>query len=357
MSIILKKIKEIDIIMVIAILVLSGIGILSLLSTNPPYAIKQSMFIAGGFVVMFLVSFVDWRIFKENSYLVLALYFISLLSLIGLLFFAPVIRGVQRWYEVGPFLFDPAEVFKIILIVLLAKYFSTRHVEMYKISHIILSGLYVLVPVFLIFRQPDLGSALILIIVWMGILILSGIKLRHFMALVMIGMVILSCGWFFFLEDYQKDRAIAFIEPQLDPQGIGWGQNQAKIAVGSGGLWGKGFGEGTQTQYGFLPEPETDFIFAAISEEFGFVTAMILILAMGVFLWRIITVVIQSTNNFSRLFAAGLSILILTQTFINIGMNIGIVPVIGTPLPLVAYGGSNILFVFLGLGLLQSIKK
>ncbi len=306
---------------------------------------------------MIVVSFIDWRAFRENSYIILVMYFLSLFSLAGLLVFAPAIRGVQRWYKIGDISFDPEEVLKIVLIILLAKYFSTRHVEMYKISHIILSGIYVAIPAFLIFRQPDLGSATILVIMWIGILLISGIKLKHFLMLLFAGLVVFSLGWTFFLKDYQKDRAIAFINPQLDPQGIGWGQAQAKIAVGSGGLFGTGLGRGTQTQYGFLPEPETDFIFSAISEEMGFVGSGTLIILYALFLWRILIIILHSKTNFPRLFASGFVILVLTQASINIGMNLGLFPIIGTPLPLVSYGGSNLLFVFLGLGILQSIRK
>lgn len=357
MNFVLKRIKEFDLVLLAAVVVVSAVGTLSLLSTNPTLAMRQAVFIFSGLFVMFFVSLIDWRIFKEKSSLVLGLYFFSVIALYGLLAFGPVIRGVQRWYRIGDFLIDPGEIFKIVIIILLAKFFSTRHVEMYKVSHIILSGLYVFFPVFLIFRQPDLGSAIILVIMWGGILIISGIKLRHFLALIIMGIVLLTSGWFFFLEDYQKDRAIAFVDPQLDPQGIGWGQSQAQIAVGSGGLFGKGFGKGTQTQYGFLPEPETDFIFSAIAEEFGFLGVFVLIGAFAVFLWRIIIVIMSSKTNFPRLFAAGFTILLLTQAFINIGMNLGLLPIIGTPLPLVSYGGSTILFVFIGLGVIQSIRK
>lgn len=357
MNNILKRIKELDFFLIFLILSISGIGLLSINSSNPGIFTKQLMFIIFGFFLMILVSFIDWRAFRENSYLILVMYFVSTFSLLGLLIFAPAIRGVQRWYRVGDFLFDPAEVFKIVIIILLAKYFSTRHVEMYKISHVILSGIYVAIPAFLIFRQPDLGSATILVIMWIGVLLISGIKLKHFIILLLLGTLTLSLGWMFFLKDYQKDRAIAFVNPQLDPQGIGWGQSQAKIAVGNGGLLGTGLGNGTQTQYGFLPEPETDFIFSAISEEMGFVGAGTLIILYALFLWRILLIILHSKTNFPRLFALGFVILVLTQAVINIGMNLGLLPIIGTPLPLVSYGGSNLLFVFLGLGILQNIRK
>ncbi len=359
MSILVKRFKELDFVLLFSVLAISSIGILSIYSSakDPSLYVKQIIFVVGGFFLMYIVSFFDWRSFRENSYFILILYFFSVFLLYGLIAFGPVIKGVQRWYRIGDFLFDPAEVFKIVIIILLAKYFSTRHVEMYKVSHIILSGIYVLIPAFLIFKQPDLGSALILIIMWIGILFISGIKLKHFLIIFFGGVIFLALGWMFFLQDYQKDRAIAFINPELDPQGISWGQIQAQTAVGSGGIFGKGIKEGTQTQWGFLPEPQTDFIFSAISEEMGFLGAGTLLFFFGIFLWRVILIIVKSKTNFPRLFASGFAILFFTQMFINIGMNLGMLPIIGTPLPLVSYGGSNLLFVFLGLGILQSIRR
>ncbi len=353
----LKSIRKIDFVCILSAIFISSIGVISLFSFNPEAATRQLFFVIGGLFLMFLFSFLDWRAFRENPYIILTLYLLSTLSLYGLLLFGPTIRGVNRWYRVGDFLFDPAEVFKIVIIILLAKFFSKRHVEMYRFSHIVLSGFYVLLPAYFIFRQPDLGSSLVIVIAWIGVLIVSGIKVKHFVLIVVTGLIVLTLGWFFFLADYQKDRAISFVNPELDPQGIGWGQAQAKIAVGSGGLLGKGFGSGTQTQYGFLPEPETDFIFAAVAEEFGLLGVAVLIVSFIVFLWRIMLVALRSNNNFPRLFAVGFATLIATQAIINIGMNLGVFPIIGTPLPLVSYGGSNLLFVFIGLGILQSMNK
>lgn len=354
---VIDHIKRLDFVLLFSVILISGIGLLSIYSSSPSLLLRQAVFVVGGIFLMVAISFIDWRSLKENSYIIIFLYLLSLFSLYGLLLFAPTIRNVRRWYEVGPILFDPGEITKIILIVLLAKYFSTRHAEMYNVLHIVLSGLYVLVPAFLIFKQPDLGSSLILIIMWIGVLFLSGIKLKHFMVLALIGATLFLSGWFFFLEDYQKDRAIAFINPELDPQGIGWGQTQAKIAVGSGGLFGKGIGSGTQTQYGFLPEPQTDFIFSAIAEEFGLVGVAILFFGFIVFLWRLVVIVFRSKTNFPRLFVFGFALLVLAQVFINIGMNLGLLPIIGTPLPLVSYGGSNLFFIFFCLGIIQNIQK
>lgn len=227
---------------------------------------------------------------------------------------------------------------------------------MYKLSHILLSGLYVLVPFILICRQPNLGSALILIVLWVGILVISGIKLRHFFILTLCGILVLILSWQFALKDYQKKRVISFLAPQFEPLGISWSQNQARIAIGSGGFWGKGIGKGFQSQYGFLTEPQTDFIFASIAEEFGLMGVILLLFLFGVLVWRIMRKAMFSASNFPRLFASGLTIFLVAQIFINIGMNLGILPVIGIPLPLISYGGSNLIAVLFGIGILQSIR-
>jgi len=229
-------------------------------------------------------------------------------------------------------------------------------VEMYRFYHIILSGIYVALPAFLVYLQPDLGSVLILLFLWLGILIVSGIHLRHFLVLMLCAILLFSLAWGFWFKDYQKERIVSFLTPEYEPLATGWSQRQAKIAIGSGGLFGKGIGKGSQTQYGFLPEPQTDFIFSAIAEEFGFFMISLLFFLFLLFFWRIIRIALKSGNNFSRFFALGIGIVIIAQFFINIGSNIGFLPVIGIPLPLVSYGGSSLLALFIGLGILQNIK-
>ncbi|MEK7519363.1 MAG: rod shape-determining protein RodA [Patescibacteria group bacterium] len=358
----LNHLKKLDWILITAAILLAGIGLVSIYSSslgkgNFSNFQKQMFFLGVGLILMFLISFSDWRVWKENSYLVLAFYFIVLLGLLGLLLFVPEIRGIRKWYKIGVFSLDPIEFLKIILIILLAKYFSVRHVEMYQIKHILLSGFYIFLPVLLIFLQPDLGSVLILISLWIGILLLSGIKTRHFLILCFLFALVFALSWQFTLKDYQKERIITFVAPQLaDPLGAGWSQAQAKIAIGSGSIFGKGFSRGSQTQYGFLPEPHTDFIFAAIAEEFGFAGVLIVIGLFLIILWRVIKIAILSRSNFPRLLASGFVILLITQTFIHIGMNLGILPIVGVPLPLVSYGGSSLILTFLNIGIIQSIK-
>ncbi|MCP6719237.1 MAG: rod shape-determining protein RodA [Patescibacteria group bacterium] len=356
-----RQLKKLDWILISATLPLVTIGLLFIYSTSLAQGDflnfkKQIIFLLVGIFLMFLISFFDWRTFRVDPYLILILYIFSLFLLLGLFFFAPEIRGVKSWYKIGPLSLDPIEFTKIVLIILLAKYFSMRHIEMYKVTHILISGLYVILPSILIFFQPDLGSILILISLWLGILVISGIKLRHFLILILVGFLILMLSWSTILKPYQKERILDFIRPQMsDPLKMGWNQRQAKIAIGSGGILGQGIGKGSQTQYGFLPEPHTDFIFSAIAEETGLIGVGFLLFLFSFLIWRIFKIAINSRSNFPRLFASGFSVLLVSQIFIHIGTNIGILPIIGIPLPLISYGGSGLISTFIGLGVLQSI--
>ncbi len=358
----LYHLKKLDWILIISALLLVTFGLLSLYSSSLGRGDflnfkKQLTFFVIAVFLMFLFSFLDWRMFREDSNLILVFYMISCLALLGLFWFAPEIRGIRSWYKIGSISVDPIEFTKLILIILLAKYFSMRHIEMYRIFHIIISGIYVLIPVVLIFFQPDMGSVLILIALWLGVLIVSGIELRHFLLLSLCFLLIFLLSWNTFLKDYQKQRIITFFLPQAEPLGAGWSQAQAKIAIGSGGIWGKGFCQGSQTQYGFLPEPQTDFIFAAIAEEFGLIGVSALLILFATLIWRIIKIAMDSQSNFPRLFASGFCIILISEFFIHIGMNIGILPIIGISLPFVSYGGSGLISSFVALGILQSIKS
>ena len=353
--------RRLDCLMLISVFLLMGMGLLSLYSSSIERADflnfqKQAIFAVIGLILLLLFSFMDWRILRNDPYLILALYIICCLGLIGLFFFAPEIRGVKSWYKLGPVSLDPIEFTKLILIALMAKYFSIRHIEAYRIRHILFSGLYVLAPSILIFLQPNLGSALIILTLWLAILLISGVKIKTFFILILCLLLVAGLSWSSFLKDYQKQRILSFILPQFEPLGAGWSETQSKIAIGVGGIFGRGFGQGSQTQYGFLSEPQTDFIFASIAEEFGLAGVSVLLLLFLVLLWRIIKIALISQTNFPRIFASGLAILLFCQIFINIGMNLGMLPVIGIALPFVSYGGSGLIFHSIGLGIIQSIK-
>ena len=353
--------KRIDWLLMASAVLLTVMGILtiySIASSKESFLIfkKQIIFFAISIALAIFFTNLDWRNFRDNSYILLFLYGFCILLLIGLFFFAPNIRGVRGWYKIGGISFDPVNLTEIVLVLLLAKYFSKRHIEMYKVSHIFLSGVYVFLPASLIFFQPDFGSALIFIVLWISILLVSGVKLKHFLLLVLIGLLILVFCWQFLLKDYQKARVLSFLNPEGQVLSTGWSQTQSKIAIGSGGFFGKGLKENFQVRYGFLPEPHTDFIFSAIAEEFGLSGVLILFLLYFILFWRIVKIAKEANNNFPRLFAIGFLSVLFSQFFIHIGMNIGILPVIGISLPFVSYGGSGLIAMFLALGVLQSIK-
>lgn len=366
-----QHIKKMDWVMNIAVFILAAIGLVSLFSISysrgnfpgsgfmdfyKSYFGKQIIFFIVGVFLMFLMSFFDWRAFKNHSNLILLMYAICIIALLGLLIFVKPIRGIRSWYSVAGFTFNPIEMTKIVLVILLAKYFSFRHAEMYNFSHILVSGVYVAIPSLLMFLQPDFGSVLVILLLWVGILFVSGIKIRHFFVLLLAGAILFGAGWNFFLKDYQKQRIVTFVKPEQDVLDSGWNQMQSQIAIGSGGMWGKGLLKGPQVQLKFLPEPQTDFIFASIAEEMGLAGVIVLIGAMLVMLSRTVRIAIMAPDNFSKFFVAGFIIIFFAQSFINMAMNLRLFPIVGIPLPLVSYGGSNLIFSFLALGIVQAIK-
>tara|TARA_Y100000310_G_C20649440_1_gene798533 strand:- start:479 stop:1573 length:1095 start_codon:yes stop_codon:yes gene_type:complete len=361
MTAFLSHLRNIDWLVASTAILLSVFGLFSLYSSSIGFEDfgnfqKQTIFLAIGIVLMLGLSYFDWRLLRNDPYFLFILWIIGIFALLGLFVLAPEIRGVKSWYKVGNISIDPIEYVKIVLLVLMAKYFSLRHIEMYRIKHILLSGIYFGIPILLIFLQPDLGSASILAILWVVLLLISGIKLRHFFVLLILATLLFSFGWGVILEDYQKGRVISFLEPELDPLGIGWSQAQSQVAIGNGGILGQGIGQGTQTQHGFLSEPQTDFIFAAISEEFGLLGVVLLLALFLLLLYRMFKIGISAKSNFPRLFVAGFATFFILQFFVNVGMNLGLLPIIGLSLPLVSYGGSSLLAMYIGLGILQSIK-
>ncbi len=359
MNNIIAHVKKLDWVLIAAAVVITVFGLAGIWSTGLAKSdlgnfYKQLIFFATGFALMLAISFFDYRILRNNSYLILVLYFLCLLLLAGLHFFAPVIRGTRGWYKVGFLTLDPIEPIKIVLIVLLAKYFSMRHVEMYKLRHILISGFYVALAALLVFIKPDLGGAMVLILMWIGILMVSGIKIRHFFILLLCFVLVAALSWNFLLQDYQKQRIISFVFP-YDVLGGAWSQTQTKITIGSGQIFGEGLGKGSQIQYGFLPEPHTDFIFSVIAEEWGLAGITAFFTLYLIFIWRVLKIAIRSDSNFPRLFAVGFAIVLITQFTVNVGMNLSMLPVVGIYLPFVSYGGSGLIANFVSLGILQSI--
>lgn len=343
-----------------AILSLITIGLLTLFSlaevSSFPFLKRQLMWVGVGLLALVGASFVDFRLFRTQSAAVLFFYIISLFLLIMVLAGNFAVRGVEAWLRFGSVFLQPVELAKISLIVLLAKFFSKRHIEIYKGEHLLISGIYTAFPTLLVLMQPDLGSAIVLIAIWIIIILFSGMRWRHLFILLALGLLMGWGAWQWGLEPYQRARITAFLNPYADPQGSGYQMIQSMIAVGSGKIWGKGLGYGSQTHLLFLPEAETDFIFAAFAEEWGFVGVLLLLALVFIVLWRIIAIGMNTSDSFSRLYTIGFAALVFVQSFIHIGMNMGVMPVTGLTLPFVSYGGSSLVTLLAGVGIVQNIK-
>lgn len=316
---------------------------------------KQIVWIILSFVIFFIFSFLDFRFLKRTDALVfIFLIFSGILLLLFIL--GSVAHGSKSWLDFGAFSFQPADMMKLVLVLMLSKYFSRRHVEIRNFKHIFISGFYALVPFGLILLQPDFGSAMIIFFIWFGMVLISGISKKHLLIVFLVGLGIFFTFWNFVFQDYQKDRISNFLNPLADIHGSGYNAFQSTIAVGSGQVVGKGLGFGTQSRLQFLPEYETDFIFAAFAEEWGFIGSIVLILLYGAIIWRILYLASFGATNFEILFGMGIAIYFMSHIIINIGMNLGLLPVTGIPLPFMSYGGSHLLTEFMALGILMSMK-
>ncbi len=321
-----------------------------------PYFNHQLIWIGISFILFFIFSFIDFRFLKRTD--VLVGLFLVFSGLLVLLFLAGHIsNGAKSWFTLGGFSFQPSDMMKLVVILMLAKYFSRRHVEIDNFKHIFISGLYALVPFLLVFFQPDFGGAMIIFFIWFGMMLVSGISKRHLLVVIGSGIVIFIFLWGFVFQSYQKARIENFIHPLSDIRGTGYNVYQSTIAVGSGQLLGKGVGFGTQSRLKFLPEYQTDFIFAAFAEEWGFVGVVLLFILLGLILWRILHTSMLGATNFEILYGIGLAIYFMSHFIINIGMNIGLMPVTGITLPFMSYGGSHLITEFIGLGILMGMRR
>lgn len=342
--------KKWDILAVLSIFALGSISLLTLSSFNKSLADNQLIFWVIGLVGFFISSHFDYRNWQKLS---TPLFIIVILSLIFLIFVGDPVRGSVRWFDLGPFRIQPSELAKLSTILLLASFFSQRSAASFK--NAFTSFLLILPPAFLIFRQPDLGNALVIFAIWLGISFSAGFKFKYLFLLFALG-IILSLFEFEFLSDYQKSRLDTFINPTADPLGQGYNIIQAKIALGSGGFFGKGLGHGSQSQLNFLPEAESDFIFASLVEQLGFIGGSLIILVFSLLLTRIIKIS-SSKDRYASLIISGVVSFLAFQFLVNAGMNMGLLPVTGITLPLLSYGGSSLVTTLFLLGIVFSIKR
>ena len=329
---------------------------MSSFGTHDSYFIKQGVWIIVSLIVFFLSSRIEYRFLKQTQ-VVVVLYSAALLVLTLLFALGKVSKGAQSWFSLGGFSFQPSDLMKLVLIIVLAKYFSRRHIEIANIRHVIVSFLYMFIPFILILLQPDLGSSLVLGAIWFGMVLISGISKSHLFTVIAIATVSFALAWNFVFKPYQKARIMNFVYPLQDIRGTGYNAYQSTIAVGSGGLLGKGIGYGTQSRLNFLPEYKTDFIFAAYAEEWGFIGGLLLLVFYGIILFKLAMYALVADSTFEALFTYGVLIWFFTHIAINVGMNIGIMPVTGIPLPLMSYGGSHLLAECLALGMCVGMNR
>ncbi|MHB8772846.1 MAG: rod shape-determining protein RodA [Syntrophales bacterium] len=343
------------------VLLLSGIGLVNIYSTGfsltdfqrTPLYIKQIQWILIGVTGMAVAFFVDYRFLGRHAYTV---YGLSVILLLIVHAAGYATRGSQRWIVLGGFTFQPSELVKLTIILALAKYFDRHQLgRNCYLKDLIIPFLIVLAPFLLILKQPDLGTGLIVLILFLSLVFFVGIDWRSVLTAATAGIILVPLGWFL-LKDYQKERILTFFNPERDPLGSGYHIIQSMIAVGSGGLFGKGFLKGSQTQLKFLPEQQTDFVFSVFAEEWGFVGGMILIaMFLSLILWGL-KICLHSKDYLGALVAFGITMLIFWEVFINVGMVLGILPVVGIPLPFLSYGGSSMVVLMTAVGLLMNIS-
>ncbi|HUD09162.1 MAG TPA: rod shape-determining protein RodA [Candidatus Saccharimonadales bacterium] len=359
-----KNILKMDWILLAAALLLLGLSLAVLypishsgnnfVGNDTSHFFRQAIFAVIGIFLFLAFSFTDYRIFRSVSS---ALFLVGIFLLFAVLVFGKIVNGTSGWISFGVVNFQPVEIFKLIIAVVLAKYFSLNVKTIREPRHIFISLVPVALSVALIMLQPDLGSALVIVGTWAGVLLLSGVKKRYLIALVIAGLLLGIFSWHFVLKDYQKQRIMVLVSPTSDPHGAGYNVLQSTVAVGSGGVWGKGLGHGSQSQLNFLPEKHTDFIFAVIAEELGFTGVVFVLILLFVILMRLFSIARESRDNFGKLLVGAVAIVFFIQIIVNIGMNIGIAPVAGIPLPLLSYGGSSLVATCAMLGIAESVYR
>lgn len=331
-----------------------GLSLLILASISKDLFFQQLAWAILSIILIFLFSQIDWRALASYRWIIISIYMFSIFLLAMALFFAPVIRNTRAWLVFGPVQFQVSEFAKVALIIFLAYFFSRSHVGIARVVNIARSFLYFLIPAVFIFFQPDFGTLIILFGIWAGFLLVSGLPIRYIVIGFLILGVIGAIGWTSVLKDYQKERIIGVFEPNYDPLGVNYQSIQSKIAVGSGGFFGKGFSQGTQVQLGFLPEASTDYIFASFMEEWGLFGGLIVIGLFALIIFSIIRIGLYADGNFYKFICLGTVIMFIIQFSINVGAAIGILPVIGITFPFFSYGGSSILISAIMVGIVQS---
>ncbi len=316
-----------------------------------PWAISQLPKIIMGFIILFVIAVFDLKVWVKYAYWI---YGVGIVSLVLVSFIGHIGMGAQRWLNLGFIRFQPSEFMKIALVLALSKYFAALSINEIRSNYYLLfPALLVALPVGLVLTQPDLGTAMTLIFVSAIVFFIAGVQWWKFGILFLIGIIALPVVWKYGLHDYQKQRIVIFMNPEKDIMGSGYHITQSKISLGSGGFWGKGYLQGTQSHLNFLPEKQTDFIFTMFAEEFGMFGCLILFALIMAILYQCYRVAFASRNNFGKLLSLGLAANFFVYFFINTAMVMGLLPVVGVPSPLLSYGGTAMLTLFFGFGLIE----
>jgi len=337
-------------------LALMGALTMSSFQAGNSFLVRQLIWLCIGSVVFFAARQVDWRILRRTGVAV-GVYGIATALLLLLFVVGKTFMGAESWFSFGAFSFQPIEMASLALIIVLAKYFSRRHIEIANLRHILVSGAYAFILFLIVALQPDFGGAIIIFSVWLCMVLVSGISRAHLLTVFSIGIIAFAGLWTFGFHEYQRQRVLNFLHPLADARGTGYNALQSTIAVGSGQFLGKGIGYGTQSKLRFLPEYQTDFMFAAFSEEWGFGGVVLLFVLYGILFSIMLSVAMRGATNVEMLFVLGVLFYLAAHFVLHVGINMGILPVTGTTIPFMSYGGSHLLIEFLMLGIVAGMDK
>ena len=353
------RFRDFDWLLLLIVVIICALGVLEIYSATlstkfQGMHVRQMYWISAGLILMFILSMVNYQVLLEN---VPWMYGIAIVSLVAVLIFGRKYLGARRWILLtGGAHFQHSEWVKLILILAIAKYFADYNERELPFRELMKAGMIVGIPMLLVLKQPDLGTALTYVPVAIMGLFLGGMRVKHALILLLIAGILMPAVWHYGLKPYQKERLTSFMAPESDSRGSGYQVIQSLVAVGSGGLWGKGATKGTQTQGQFLPVPHTDFIFAAWSEEHGFVGASFVLLLYFLMLMRLISNAQTAPDRAGTFIVMGVVAVLAFHVLVNVGMVVGFMPVTGIPLPLMSYGGSSVLFTFLALGIVMNVR-
>ena len=344
---------DIPLLVILAVICLTGLFVLYSASGQSLYLVKrQAVFMLFGFIAMITVAQFPVRFWERWA---IVFYIGGLLALVAVMFYGVGAKGAQRWLDLGVTRVQPSELMKVAVPMMVSSFLGKRYIPP-SFQHIFISLVLILLPVLLIVDQPDLGTAILVFTSGFFVLFLAGLGKRYLLSTFLLVMAAIPTLWVFVMRDYQKQRVLTLLSPEDDKLGAGWNIIQSTTAIGSGGLAGKGWMQGTQSQLNFLPESHTDFIIAVLAEEFGLIGVLALCIAYFLFVGRCMLIALNSQSQFGRLIAGSLSLTFFIYIFVNMSMVSGILPVVGVPLPLISYGGTSVVALFLGFGILMAIS-